>query len=191
MNQKCITRLKAQTMHFMLHNTDWIYSSISTDDCRGFWEFMHIIPAIQHTDTYANIHPICSPFLRFCQLYKSPLDLDGADCSVAWETGYIQVFLRTSAEVSGNLCTLYLPFSIPIFTHIFILSVARFYVFASFIKDPLDLDGAICSVVCVTETGLSPSKARRRFPALCYSLLRRVVGFPPGRRQLSEMGGEM
>ena len=134
------------------------------------------------------IHPICKPVFTFCQLYKSPLDLDGADCSVAWETGYIQVFLRTIAEVSGNSCTLYLPFSIPIFTHIFILSVARFYVFASFIKDPLDLDGAICSVVCVTETGLSPSKARRRFPALCYSLLRRVVGLPPGRRQLSEMG---
>ena len=37
LKKKCITRLTAQTMHFMLHNTDWVYSSISTDDCRGFW----------------------------------------------------------------------------------------------------------------------------------------------------------
>lgn len=124
MNQKCITRLKAQTMHFMLHNTDWLYSSISTDDCRGFWNSCTLYLSVQHTGTYANIHPICSPFLCIRQLYKSPLDLDSA----------------------------------------------------------------ICSGVCGTETGLSPSKARRRFPALCYSLLRRVVGFPPGRRQLSEMG---
>ena len=83
MNQKCITRLKAQTMHFMLHNTDWLYSSISTDDCRGFWNSCTLYLPVQHTGTYANIHPICSPFLRFRQLYKSPLDLDSADCSIA------------------------------------------------------------------------------------------------------------
>lgn len=83
MNQKCITRLKAQTMHFMLHNTDWLYSSISTDDCRGFWNSCTLYLSVQHTGTYANIHPICSPFLRFRKLYKSPLDLDSADCSIA------------------------------------------------------------------------------------------------------------
>lgn len=83
MNQKCITRLKAQTMHFMLHNTDWLYSSISTDDCRGFWNSCTLYLPVQHTGTYANIHPICSPFLRFRKLYKSPLDLDSADCSIA------------------------------------------------------------------------------------------------------------
>lgn len=83
MNQKCITRLKAQTMHFMLHNTDWLYSSISTDDCRGFWNSCTLYLPVQHTGTYAYIHPICSPFLRFRQLYKSPLDLDSADCSIA------------------------------------------------------------------------------------------------------------
>lgn len=82
MNQKCITRLKAQTMHFMLHNTDWLYSSISTDDCRGFWNSCTLYLPVQHTGTYANIHPICSPFLRFRQLYKSPLDLDSAIYSV-------------------------------------------------------------------------------------------------------------
>lgn len=120
MNQKCITRLTAQTMHFMLHNTDWVYSSISTDDCRGFWNSCTLYLPVQHTGTYANIHPICSPFLRFRQLYKSPLNPDSAICSAAW---------------GGRL-----------------------------------------------------SKPRRRFPALCYSLLRRVVGLPPGRRQLSEMG---
>ena len=82
MNQKCITRLKAQTMHFMLHNTDWLYSSISTDDCRGFWNSCTLYLPVQHTGTYANIHPICSPFLRFRQLYKSSLDLDSAIYSV-------------------------------------------------------------------------------------------------------------
>lgn len=82
MNQKCITRLTAQTMHFMLHNTDWVYSSISTDDCRGFWNSCTLYLPVQHTGTYANIHPICSPFLRFRQLYKSPLDLDSAIYSV-------------------------------------------------------------------------------------------------------------
>ena len=84
MNQKCITRLTAQTMHFMLHNTDWVYSSISTDDCRGFWNSCTLYLPVQHTGTYAYIHPICSPFLRFRQLYKSPLDLDSADCSIAY-----------------------------------------------------------------------------------------------------------
>ena len=83
MNQKCITRLTAQTMHFMLHNTDWVYSSISTDDCRGFRNSCTLYLAVQHTGTYAYIHPICSPFLHFRQLYKSPLDLDSADCSIA------------------------------------------------------------------------------------------------------------
>ena len=83
MNQKCITRLKAQTMHFMLHNTDWLYSSISTDDCRGFWNSCTLYLPVQHTGTYANIHPICSPFLCFRKLYKSPLDPDSADCSIA------------------------------------------------------------------------------------------------------------
>lgn len=78
MNQKCITRLTAQTMHFMLHNTDWVYSSISTDDCRGFWNSCTLYLPVQHTGTYAYIHPICSPFLRFRKLYKSPLDLDSA-----------------------------------------------------------------------------------------------------------------
>lgn len=82
MNQKCITRLTAQTMHFMLHNTDWVYSSISTDDCRGFWNSCTLYLPVQHTGTYANIHPICSPFLRFRKLYKSPLDLDSAIYSV-------------------------------------------------------------------------------------------------------------
>ena len=96
--------------------------------------------------------------------------------------GRLQRFLGIYAHYTCHSAYRYL--------RLFILSAARFYVFASFIKDPLDLDGAICSVVCVTETGLSPSKARRRFPALCYSLLRRVVGLPPGRRQLSEMGEE-
>lgn len=70
-------------MHFMLHNTDWLYSSISTDDCRGFWNSCTLYLPVQHTGTYANIHPICSPFLRFRKLYKSPLDLDSADCSIA------------------------------------------------------------------------------------------------------------
>ena len=82
MNQKCITRLTAQTMHFMLHNTDWVYSSISTDDCRGFWNSCTLYLPVQHTGTYAYIHPICSPFLRFRQLYKSPLELDSAIYSV-------------------------------------------------------------------------------------------------------------
>lgn len=82
MNQKCITRLTAQTMHFMLHNTDWVYSSISTDDCRGFWNSCTLYLPVQHTGTYANIHPICSPFLRIRKLYKSPLDLDSAIYSV-------------------------------------------------------------------------------------------------------------
>ena len=66
----------------MLHNTDWVYSSISTDDCRGFWNSCTLYLPVQHTGTYANIHPICSPFLRFRQLYKSPLDLDSAIYSV-------------------------------------------------------------------------------------------------------------
>ena len=70
-------------MHFMLHNTDWLYSSISTDDCRGFWNSCTLYLPVQHTGTYANIHPICSPFLRIRQLYKSPLNLDSADCSIA------------------------------------------------------------------------------------------------------------
>ena len=70
-------------MHFMLHNTDWLYSSISTDDCRGFWNSCTLYLSVQHTGTYANIHPICSPFLRFRKLYKSPLDLDSAECSIA------------------------------------------------------------------------------------------------------------
>ena len=82
MNQKCITRLTAQTMHFMLHNTDWVYSSISTDDCRGFWNSCTLYLPVQHTGTYANIHPICSPFLHFRKLYKSSLDLDSAIYSV-------------------------------------------------------------------------------------------------------------
>ena len=82
MNQKCITRLTAQTMHFMLHNTDWVYSSISTDDCRGFWNSCTLYLPVQHTGTYAYIHPICSPFLHFRQLYKSSLDLDSAIYSV-------------------------------------------------------------------------------------------------------------
>ena len=82
MNQKCITRLTAQTMHFMLHNTDWVYSSISTDDCRGFWNSCTLYLPVQHTGTYAYIHPICSPFLRFRKLYKSPLELDSAIYSV-------------------------------------------------------------------------------------------------------------
>lgn len=81
MNQKCITRLTAQTMHFMLRNTDWVYSSISTDDCRGFWNSCTLYLPVQHTGTYAYIHPICSPFLHFRQLYKSSLDLDSAICS--------------------------------------------------------------------------------------------------------------
>ena len=81
MNQKCITRLTAQTMHFMLHNTDCVYSSISTDDCRGFWNSCTLYLPVQHTGTYANIHPICSPFLCIRQPYKSPLDLDRAICS--------------------------------------------------------------------------------------------------------------
>lgn len=123
MNQKCITRLTAQTMHFMLHNTDWVYSSISTDDCRGFWNSCTLYLPVQHTGTYANIHPICSPFLRFRKLYKSPLT-------------------RTA---------------------LFIVS-------------------------CGENNGLCLSKPCCRFPAPCYSLLRRVVGLPPGRRQLSEMG---
>lgn len=83
MNQKCITRLTAQTMHFMLHNTDWVYLSISTDDCRGFWNSCTLYLPVQHTGTYAYIHPICSLFLRFRKLYKSPLDLDSTDCSIA------------------------------------------------------------------------------------------------------------
>lgn len=70
-------------MHFMLHNTDWLYSSISTDDCRGFWNSCTLYLSVQHIGTYAYIHPICSPFLRFRQLYKSSLDLDSADCSIA------------------------------------------------------------------------------------------------------------
>ena len=37
---------------------------------------------VQHTGTYAYIHPICSPFLHFRQLYKSSLDQDSAICSV-------------------------------------------------------------------------------------------------------------
>ena len=82
MNQKCITRPTAQTMHFMLHNTDWVYSSISTDDCRGFWNSCTLYLPVQHTGTYAYIHPICSPFLHFRQLYKSSLDLDSAIYSV-------------------------------------------------------------------------------------------------------------
>ena len=83
MDKKCITRLTAQTMHFMLHNTDWVYSSISTDDCRGFWNLCTLYLPVQHTGTYAYIHPICSPFLHFRQLYKSPLNPDSADCSIA------------------------------------------------------------------------------------------------------------
>lgn len=82
MNQKCLTLPKAQTMHFMLHNTDWLYSSISTDDCRGFWNSCTLYLSVQHIGTYAYIHPICSPFLRFRQLYKSSLDLDSAIYSV-------------------------------------------------------------------------------------------------------------
>ncbi len=70
-------------MHFMLHNTDWLYSSISTDDCRGFWNSCTLYLSVQHIGTYAYIHPICSPFLRFRQLYKSPLNPDSADCSIA------------------------------------------------------------------------------------------------------------
>ena len=122
MNQKCITRLTAQTMHFMLHNTDWVYSSISTDDCRGFWNSCTLYLPVQHTGTYANIHPICSPFLRFRQLYKSPLDLDSAICSAAW---------------GGRL-----------------------------------------------------SKPRRRFPALCYSLLSRSGRAPSGKEAAERDGGE-
>ena len=70
-------------MHFMLHNTDWVYSSISTDDCRGFWNSCTLYLPVQHTGTYAYIHPICSPFLCFRKLYKSPLNPDSADCSIA------------------------------------------------------------------------------------------------------------
>lgn len=75
MNQKCITRLKAQTMHFMLHNTDWLYSSISTDDCRGFWNSCTLYLSVQHTGTYANIHPIPSAarFYIFASFIKAPL----------------------------------------------------------------------------------------------------------------------
>lgn len=75
MNQKCITRLKAQTMHFMLHNTDWVYSSISTDDCRGFWNSCTLYLPVQHTGTYANIHPIPSAarFYIFASFIKAPL----------------------------------------------------------------------------------------------------------------------
>ena len=153
MNQKCITRLTAQTMHFMLHNTDWIYSSISTDDCRGFWNSCTLYLPVQHIGTYAYIHPICSPFLCFCQLYKSPLTW-----TALFAVARGGVFLRTIAEVSGIHAHYTCPFNILVLTHIFIPSAARFYVFASFIKDPLDLDGAICSVVCGTESGLSPSK---------------------------------
>ena len=46
---------------------------------------MHIIP-VRSTYRYLRkhtSHPICSPFLHFRQLYKSPLDLDSADCSIA------------------------------------------------------------------------------------------------------------
>ena len=57
--------------------------SISTDDCRGFWNSCTLYLPVQHTGTYANIHPICSPFLRFRQLYKRPLNPDSADCSIA------------------------------------------------------------------------------------------------------------
>lgn len=125
MNQKCITRPTAQTMHFMLHNTDWVYSSISTDDCRGFW----------------------------------------------------------------NSCTLYLP--VQHTTQTYILSAARFYVFASFIKAPLTRTALFIVYRAGKITGLCLSKPCCRFPAPCYSLLRRVVGLPPGRRQLSEMGEEV
>lgn len=129
MNQKCITRLKAQTMHFMLHNTDWLYSSISTDDCRGFWNSCTLYLSVQHTGTYANIHPIPS--------------------------------------------------------------AARFYIFASFIKAPLTRTALFIVYRAGKITGLCLSKLCCRFPAPCYSLLRRVVGLPPGRRQLSEMGEEV
>ena len=67
----------------LIHNTDWLYSSISTDDCRGFWNSCTLYLPVQHTGTYAYIHPICSPFLRFRKLYKSPLNPDSADCSIA------------------------------------------------------------------------------------------------------------
>ena len=72
------------------------------------------------------------------------------------------VFLRTIAEVSGIHAHYTCPFNIPVLTPIFIPSAARFYIFASFIKAPL------------TWTALF--------------VVSFVVGLPPGRRQLSEMG---
>lgn len=74
------------------------------------------------------------------------------------------VFLRTIAEVSGIHAHYTCSFNIPVLTPIFIPSAARFYIFASFIKAPL------------TWTALF--------------IVSFVVGIPPGRRQLSEMGGE-
>ena len=59
----------------------WLYSSISTDDCRGFWNSCTLYLPVQHTGTYANIHPICSPFLCIRLLYKDHLNLDSAICS--------------------------------------------------------------------------------------------------------------
>ena len=150
MNQKCITRPTAQTMHFMLHNTDWVYSSISTDDCRGFWNSCTLYLPVQHTGTYAYIHPICSPFLRFRQLYKSPLDPDSAIYSIMRG-----VFLRTIAEVSGIHAHYTCPFNIPVLTPIFIPSAARFYIFASFIKAPLTWTALFIVSFVV---GLSPGR---------------------------------
>ena len=60
--------------------------------------------------------------------------------------------------------------------------------FRQLYKSPLDLDSAIYSVGVGKVTRITPIKARRQFSAFCYSLLRCVVGLPPGRRQLSEMG---
>lgn len=100
MNQKCITRLKAQTMHFMLHNTDWVYSSISTDDCRGFWNSCTLYLPVQHTGTYAYIHPICSPFLRFRKLYKSPLNPEAL--IVVSRVGGLPLGRRQLSEMGGG-----------------------------------------------------------------------------------------
>jgi hypothetical protein len=75
------------------------------------------------------------------------------------------VFLRTIAEVSGIHAHYTCPFNIPVLTPIFIPSAARFCIFVSFIKAPLNL----------TALFIVPF----------------VVGLPPGRRQLSEMGEEV
>ena len=146
MNQKCITRLTAQTMHFMLHNTDWVYSSISTDDCRGFWNSCTLYLPVQHTDTYTNIHPVCSPFLHFRQLYKSPLELDSADCSVAWGEWVYSSISTDDCRGFWNSCTLYLHVQ-HTGTYANIHPVCSpFLRFRQLYKSPLGLDSADCSI---------------------------------------------